>query len=56
MKNHTEKTDKKRLEEAVDTLMEENQRYFLGVLDTLAFAQTGQDKGEKEKESPVCLS
>ena len=56
MKNHTKEAGKKRLEEAVDTLTEENQRYFLGVLEALTFAQARQDQGEKEGESPVCLS
>jgi hypothetical protein len=38
MKNHTEVKDKERLSEMADRLTEENQRYFLGVLEALTFA------------------
>jgi hypothetical protein len=50
MKNHTEKANRERLSEKVDVLTEENQRYFLGVLDALVFAQTGQGKAEPQRE------
>jgi hypothetical protein len=37
---NTEKTRKKRLQEGIDKLTKENQRYVLGILQALAFAQT----------------
>jgi hypothetical protein len=54
MKNNTTEVYKKRLEEAVDSLTEENQRCFLGVVKALAFAQAEQDTGKKEGKSMVC--
>jgi hypothetical protein len=55
MKKDTNRTSKERLNKAVDTLTEENQRHFLGILEALVFAQSEQDKGkeEKDKELPV---
>jgi hypothetical protein len=49
MKNHTKEADKERLVTVVDKLTEENQRYFLGVLEALVFAQTEQDKVKTEQ-------
>lgn len=45
-------TDRERLSEAVDTLTEENQRCFLGVVEALAFAQTAQ--GQEIKDESGC--
>jgi hypothetical protein len=56
MKNHITEADKERLEQAVDSLTEENRRCFLGIVEALAFAQIEQDKGKKEGKLPVCLS
>ncbi|MDR2631410.1 MAG: hypothetical protein LBC60_10845 [Spirochaetaceae bacterium] len=46
MKKHTEAAKKTRLREALDQLSEENQRYTLGVLQALVFAQTTQEMPE----------
>jgi hypothetical protein len=48
MKNHTKETDKKWLAEKVDNLTEENQRYFLGVLEALSFSQSTQKQADTE--------
>jgi hypothetical protein len=48
MENHTEKTDKERLAEEIDKLTEENQRYFLGILEALSFAQNTQKQADTE--------
>ncbi|MDR2552879.1 MAG: hypothetical protein LBD31_06930 [Treponema sp.] len=48
MKNHTKEVNKKRLEEVVDSLTEENKRCFLGIMEALAFAQTVNDTAGKE--------
>jgi hypothetical protein len=54
MKKHTMMIDKKGLVELVNKLTEENQRCFLGILEALMFAQTGQGKTEPERrERPV---
>ncbi|MDR2303352.1 MAG: hypothetical protein LBE10_02020 [Treponema sp.] len=53
MKKDTNKTVKERLNEAVDTLTEENRRHFLGVLEALKFARIEQGKGKEDKELPV---
>ncbi|MDR2095318.1 MAG: hypothetical protein LBP76_07345 [Treponema sp.] len=53
MKKDTDDKKNNRLYESVDQLTEENQRYFLGVLQALAFAQSEQDKVEaKSKYHP----
>jgi hypothetical protein len=44
MKKCTELMKQKRLQAAIDELTEENQRYALGVLEALAFAQATQEK------------
>jgi hypothetical protein len=56
MENHTKETDTKRLAEAVDTLTEENQRYFLGVVEALAYAQSTLVPGFLEENSPADVS
>ena len=48
----TEVADKERLPEAVDKLTDENQRYFLGVVEALTFAQTVQ--GQEIKDESGC--
>jgi hypothetical protein len=58
MKNHITEADKERLEQAVDSLTEENQRCFLGVLEALTFAQSAQrladtDQSNKKANSGV---
>jgi hypothetical protein len=48
MKNHTGPIKKNQLPKIVDTLTEENQRYILGVLQALNFAQNSTDtNGQK---------
>jgi hypothetical protein len=55
MRKDTKEADKERLKETVDALTEENQRYFLGVLEALAFSQSerGKDGVKKEEKPPV---
>jgi hypothetical protein len=55
MKKDTYERGKERLNKAIDTLTEENQRYFLGVMEALAFAQSEWDRAgeKKDKELPV---
>jgi DNA-binding MurR/RpiR family transcriptional regulator len=56
MEYHTEKADRERLDRAIDVLTEENRRYFLGILEALAFAQSeqGQSGIKKDEKTPVC--
>jgi hypothetical protein len=53
MKKDTSKMSKERLNEAIGELTEENQRYFLGVLEALVFAQAEKEKEEEDKKVPV---
>jgi hypothetical protein len=54
MKKYITVEDKEWLKKAVEALMEENQRYFLGVLQALVFAQREQGRAEAEQgECPV---
>jgi hypothetical protein len=46
MGNHTKDVDKERLSEKIDLLTEENQRYFLGILAALTFAQGIQKRAD----------
>jgi hypothetical protein len=48
MKNHTKEAGKERQAETLDKLTEENQRYFLGILETLTFAQGIQNQAGAE--------
>ena len=50
----TQVAGKERLSEAVDKLTDENQRYFLGVVEALTFAQNEQNKTRTEKDLPAC--
>jgi DNA-binding MurR/RpiR family transcriptional regulator len=51
MKNHTTEVNKKRLEEVVDSLTEENRRYFLGVVEALNFAQNIQNQVDTDQSN-----